>query len=102
MPLTPYDWIYGSAQIGAVVLSIVAGIIAVSMLRVSHQQKQLRGWRTLLLALIFFTLEEIFGALRTFGLYNNPWITHVIPSIILTLLIFALINQHNVTRGWLE
>ena len=102
MPLTFYDWIYGSAQIGAVVLSIVAAVIAISMLRISHQQKRLRGWRTLLMALVFFMLEEVFGALQTFGIYSNPWLTHVIPSVILGLLIFALINQLNVARGWLE
>ena len=39
MPLTFYDWIYGSAQIGAAVLSIIAAVIAVSMLRISHQEK---------------------------------------------------------------
>jgi len=102
MPLTLYDWIYGSAQIGAAVLSIIAAVIAVSMLRISHQEKLLRGWRALLVALIFFMLEEVFGALQTFGIYNSPWITHVIPSVILGLLIFALINQLNVARGWLE
>ncbi len=98
--LSTYDWIYGSAQLGAVLLSIASAIIAISLLKVSHNQKNLHAWRALLIALLLFTLEEIFGALRTFGVYSNPWITHVLPSVILALLIIALTMQININRGW--
>ncbi len=32
-----YDWIYGIAQFAAAFLAIVAGVIALSMLKVSHR-----------------------------------------------------------------
>ena len=102
MVLTTYEWLYGISQIAAVVLSIVSGIVASSMLRVSSKQKSLRGWKYLLIALILFAVEELFGALRTFGLYSNEWITHVIPSFILVFLIAALCKEINVAKGWLE
>lgn len=102
MVLTTYDWIYGSSQLGAVILSIIAAFIAISLVKISHEKGVLRGWRALLIAVILFAFEEIFGILRTFGIYNNPWITHVIPSFILALLIFAIINQINVAKGWVE
>jgi uncharacterized membrane protein len=97
--LTTYDWIYGSGQMAAVILSIVAGFIAFSMFKAAKQRKSLRAWRFMLLALIFFALEEVFGALKTFGVWSTPWLTHVIPSIILALVIAALIVQIQVTKG---
>jgi len=97
--LTTYDWIYGSCQIGAVVLSIIAGITAVSMLKESRK-KSLRAWKYLLWALIFFMLEEILGAMKTFGIWSTPWLTHVLPGVILAFLIAALITQIQVTKGY--
>lgn len=97
--LTTYDWIYGSGQIGSVILSFVAGVIALSMFKQAHQQKQLRAWRFLIWALVFFAIEEFVGALKTFGVWSTPWLTHVLPGIILALLIAALISQINITKG---
>ena len=97
--LSTYDWIYGSGQIAAVILSFVAGFIAVTMFRQARQRKQLRAWRFMLWALVFFALEELFGALKTFGIWSTPWLTHVIPSFILALLIAALVVQIQVTKG---
>ncbi len=98
--LTTYDWVYGSCQIGAVLLSIIAGIIAVSMLSQASKRKQLRAWPYLLWALLFFAIEEILGALKTFGIYSTPWLTHVVPGIILAFLITALVIQIQVTKGY--
>ncbi len=98
--LTTYDWIYGSGQIGSVILSFVAGIIALTMFRQARQRKSLRAWRYLLWALVFFAVEELVGALKTFGIWSTPWLTHVIPSIILAFLIIALIIQIQVTKGY--
>lgn len=100
--LTTYDWIYGSGQIGAVVLAIIAGIIALSMFQHARQRKLLKAWKWLIPALVLFAIEEIFGALRTFGIYSNPWITHIIPSIILAFLITALVVQNNILKGVCE
>lgn len=100
--LTAYDWVYGSAQIGAVLLSILAGIIALSLFNAVRKRKYLSAWKYLIWALVLFAVEEIAGATRTFGLHNNVWITHVIPSFIMLLMIAALIRQINVTKGWVE
>lgn len=97
--LTAYDWIYGSGQIGSVILSFVAGGIALTMFKKAHMQRQLRAWRFLLWALVFFAIEEFVGALKTFGVWSTPWLTHVIPSVILAFLIAALVIQTNVTKG---
>ncbi|MBU0615462.1 MAG: hypothetical protein KJ601_05185 [Nanoarchaeota archaeon] len=47
----------------------------------------------LLVALVFFSLTEIFGALRAFGIYESPFLTHIIPTAILGFLIAALIME---------
>ncbi len=98
--LTSYDWIYGSGQIGAVILSFVAGGIALTMFKAARQRKHLRAWRFLLWTLVLFAIVEAVGALRTFGIWSTPWLTHVLVSIILGLLIAALIVQINVTKGY--
>lgn len=97
--LTSYDWVYGISILTAVILSMVAGVIAITMFEKSGQRKHLAAWRPLIFALIFFAAEEIFGALKVFGIWNVPWITHVIPSFVLLFLIIALLRQTSITRG---
>ena len=97
--LTPYDWIYGIAILTAVFLSIVAGFIALTLFEKTTQRKYLAAWKPLIVALILFAFEEIFGALKVFGIWSTPWLTHVIPSFILVFLIAALLKQINITRG---
>lgn len=96
--LTFYDWAYGIAQISAVILSIAAGIIAVSMFRVS-KFPEFRAWRILIPVLVLFAVEEVLGALRTFGIWSTPHLTHVVPSIMLALLIVSLLKQISIMRG---
>lgn len=98
--LTIYDWVYGSGQIGAVILSFVAGGIALSMFKAARQRRSLRAWRFLLWALVLFVLVEAIGALRTFGIWSSPWLTHVLVSFILAILIAALVVQIQVTKGY--
>lgn len=98
--LTTYDWIYGSGQIAAVILSFVAGGIALTMFKAARQRRLLRAWKFLIWALVFFAFEEFVGALKTFGIWSTPWLTHVIPSVILAFLIAALIIQIHVTKGY--
>jgi hypothetical protein len=97
--LTAYDWVYGSGQIASVILSVAAAWIALGMFKEARQRKSLRAWKYLLSALIFFTIEELVGALKTFGVWSTPWLTHVIPSIILGFLITAIIIQIQITKG---
>jgi len=86
------DFVTGVLQTANVFLAVVAGLIAAGLFALSRE-KQLKPWKPLTIALIFFAIEEIFGGLRSFNIYSNPWITHVIPSIILAFLIWALLSQ---------
>ncbi len=93
------DFITGVLQIANFVLAVVAGLIAASLFEVSSK-KELRAWKPLAVALVFFAVEEIFGGLRSFNIYASTWITHVVPSIILGFLIWALVLQIEViTEG---
>lgn len=95
-----YNLLYGSGQIGSVILSVVAGVIALSLFRVSHNEQELHAWKPLIIALVLFAVEEILGAIRTFGFSDvaaiswlYPWITHVLPGFILAFTIQALIIE---------
>jgi hypothetical protein len=91
------DFTTGVLQIANLVLALVAGLIAATLFEAS-KKKELRAWKPMTIALIFFALEEIFGGLRSFAVYSNSWITHVIPSIILAFLIWGLVAQINVIK----
>lgn len=100
--LTPYEWAYGIAQLAAVFLAIIAGFIALSMFMESARHPHLRSWRYLIIALTLFAIEEIIGAMRTFGVWSTPYLTHIVPSLILAFLIAALIVQIQTNKGWVE
>lgn len=97
--LTPYDWVYGIAVLTAVFLSVIAGMLAMSLFGKAQERKVLRAWKPLIAALVLFTVLEVFGALKVFGVYPTVWVTHVLASFILVLLIAALLIEINVTRG---
>jgi len=97
--LTPYDWVYGIAVLSAVALSVIAGLLAVSLFDLSSKRTHLRAWKPLIFALVLFALEEILGALKVFGVWRTAWLTHVVPSFILLFLIMALLRQINIARG---
>ncbi|MBI4141492.1 hypothetical protein HY484_01050 [Candidatus Woesearchaeota archaeon] len=97
--LTSYDWVYGIAQIAAVILSIIAGLIAVQLFTAAQRKKSLLAWKTLSIVLILFAIEEVLGTLSVFGIYRHPFLTHIIPTFMLGLLIAALVTQINLNRG---
>jgi len=97
--LTPYDWVYGITLMTNVFLSIIAGALALSLFEHARQRKYLNAWKPLIIALVLFTAQEVFGTLKVFGVWSTPWLTHVLPSFILVFLIAALIKQINITRG---
>jgi len=99
--LTTYDWIYGVAQFAAAFLAVIAMFIALTMFK-KAEEKPLKAWKFLLFGVIFFAIEEVVGALQTFGVYETPYLTHVIPGIIMGFLITALVIQTNIARGWLK
>lgn len=92
------DYVSGVLQIANVFLAIVAGLIAATLFEAS-KKKQLSAWRPLIVVLILFAVVEIVGALRSFGIWSTPYLTHVIPSFILLFLIWALVRQINIARG---
>lgn len=85
-----------------VFLSIVAGFIALSMFKLARERKYLKAWKPLIVALVFFAVLEVFGALKIFGIWSTPWLTHVLASVILVLFIWALINQIYIAKGCVE
>lgn len=100
--LSLYDWIYGTAEASAGILSIIAAFIAISMFRAAGKTKKLRAWRYLLIGLLFFSAVELAGAIKTFGIFSTPYLTHVLVSFVLVFLIAALVIQININRGWME
>ena len=88
-------FIEGVLKISNVVLALIAGLIAISMFALPSKDEALRPWKVLVFVLLFFAVQEILGALRAFQIYESPFLTHVVPTIILALLIRALILQQN-------
>lgn len=97
--LTMVSEIEGILKIANIVLSGIAGIIAVTLIRYSTKKKDLRPWILLVFALVFFIVQEILGMLRAFGVYESPFLTHLVPTIILVLVLFAAISQLNLKGG---
>ena len=98
---TIYDWIYGIAQFAASFLAIIAILISVSLFRSAWKIRILNAWKFMLIALVLFAFEEVMGGLKTFGIVTNlPFITHIIPTVILGFMIAGIVVQINVRRGW--
>ena len=88
----------GILKIANLVLAVVAGVIGISLIKISNSKKELKAWILLVIALIFFGIQEILGALRAFKIFESPYLTHIIPTIILALLIIALVQQINIHK----
>ncbi|MBS3122746.1 hypothetical protein J4434_07740 [Candidatus Woesearchaeota archaeon] len=96
------EFITGTLQITAATLSVVAGIIAISLFKVSHVNVGLRAWKYLIVALVLFAIEEVIGALVSFKIIAPTFLTHVIPAGIVGFIIIALtleINYVNTEKG---
>ncbi|MBS3136193.1 hypothetical protein J4401_04505 [Candidatus Woesearchaeota archaeon] len=87
------DFLEGLLKISNLVLSVIAGIIAASMFKISQERKSLRAWKVLIVVLLLFVVQQILGALRAFGIYSSPFLTHVNVSILLGFLIYAMALQ---------
>ena len=84
------QYLEGILKIANVFLAVVAGIIALWLLRHSHKKKYTKAWYLLSGALVLFAVQEILGALRAFQIFSSPYLTHIVPTVILGLLIWAL------------
>ncbi len=92
------QYLEGLLKIANLVLAFIAGVTGIILIRVSRRRKELNAWILLIVALIFFAIQEILGALRAFGIFESPYLTHIIPTIILALLIIALLKQINIQK----
>ena len=92
------DYLTGVFQIANVFLSVVAGLIALTLFRHTKKKDHL-AWAPLIIVLVLFALEEIVGALRSFDIWSTAYLTHVIPSVLLGFLIWALVRQIEISRG---
>jgi len=89
------QYVEGLLKIANLFLSLVAGILALSLFKISKRKDILKAWRVLIFALVLFAVQEILGALRAFKIFESPFLTHIVPSVILGFLILALVFQIN-------
>ena len=93
------QYLEGILKVANLVLALIAGAIAISLIKVSKKRKELNAWILLIVALVFFAIQEILGALRAFKIFESSYLTHIVPTVILALLIIALIKQIDIQKG---
>lgn len=93
------QYLEGILKIANLILAFIAGVIGLSLIRVSRKRKELKAWVLLTTALVFFAIQEILGALRAFKIFETPYLTHIVPTVILVFLIIALYQQINIQKG---
>lgn len=86
----------GILKIANLFLAFVAGLVAISLFKASSKKTYLKPWYLLIIALILFAVQEVLGALRAFGIYSTPHLTHIVPTLLLGVLIWALVLQVNI------
>jgi hypothetical protein len=80
------------------ILSIVAIIIAIPLIKKSRNVILVAYWRYLLTALILFAVFQIVSNMRTYGVIEIPYFTHIITFFILLFLLITLVKTENVAR----
>jgi hypothetical protein len=85
-------------EITNLILSIVAIIIAVPLIKKSKNVILVAYWRYLLTALILFAIFQIVSNLRTYGIIEIPYFTHIITFFILLFLLITLVKTEYVAR----
>lgn len=90
------QYLEGILKIANLCLALVAGGFAISLIESSRNKEALKAWIPIIIALVLFVLQEIFGALRAFAIYESAFITHIIPTVILAFLILGLVKQINI------
>lgn len=92
-------FVEGILKIANLILAVVAALIGIGLFRLSFKNKILRAWMPMAVVLVLFAVQEILGAFRAFAIYESPLLTHINVSVILLCLIYALVQQINVTSG---
>jgi len=93
------QYLEGILKIANLILALVAGVVGISLIKISRSKKELNAWVLLIIALIFFAIQEILGALRAFRIFESAYLTHIVPTFILVFLIIALIKQIHIQKG---
>ncbi len=93
------QYLEGILKIANLLLAFIAGAIALSLIKKTRKRKELGAWLMLIFALVFFAVQEILGALRAFQIFESLFLTHIVPTVILALLIIALVQQINIQKG---
>ena len=97
------QYLEGILKIANLFLAIVAGIIGISLFRALHKNRRKKQeqkvWRFLIVALVFFAIQMILGALRAFNIFESPFLTHIVPTVILAFLIVALVIRINISKN---
>jgi len=88
----------GIFQIANLFIAIAAGIIASTLFKRAWKTEKLKAWVPLIFALILFAFQQIIAALRSFHIYSTPYLTHIVPTLILGCLITAVILEIDVKR----
>jgi|GEM_PF-1147619 len=88
----------GILKIANLLLAVIAGGVALTLFHKAWKGNEHKAWRFLIFALIFFAIQEILGALRAFGVYESPFLTHINVSVILCLLIGAVVLEIDVKK----
>ncbi len=65
------------------------------MFKDSGRKKELKPWRVLIIVLFLFMIQEILGALRAFAIWDPQYLTQLVPTAMLGLLIYAIAMQIN-------
>jgi len=93
-----HEFLAGVLQIANVFLSVVAGVLAITLFKAAFKKKEMKAWKPLIVVLILFAIVEVFGALNAFGIYVTAHMTHLLASLVLAFLLYSLILQYDVVK----
>lgn len=94
------SYIEGILKIANLFLVLVAGGIAISVFYHAWKNRELRAWKPMIIALLLFGVQQVLGMLRAFGIYESSFLTHVNVSLLLAFVVYALILQIGVVKGY--
>ena len=87
--ILPGPYLEGIFQSTNIILASVALVLVLLLFR-HYKHPEVKPFRYLALAMLVFIVLLLFAALRSFGIYENPYITHVLPTPILLILLYAV------------
>ncbi|HII16656.1 TPA: hypothetical protein HA361_01960 [Candidatus Woesearchaeota archaeon] len=92
------EYLEGVLKLAGLVLSVLAAILAVTLLRHSLRKRELWAWIFLIIALVLFMVQEILGFLRAFSMFESTYLTHINVTVILVCTIIAVAYQFKIAK----